>query len=1148
MNIVWFKDKKAQDINIGGGKAANLAIMSNLGLPVPPGFIITAYAYKKFLEENSIDEKIYSLLENLDVEDSEKLHEIAERIQNIIIDAEISTEMKQDIEEAYENLNIDIDVFKVAGKKALDIIKAGREMPFVAVRSSATAEDLPQASFAGQQATFLNVKGSEELLKAVQKCWASLFTARAIYYRVKNNFEHRKVYIAVVVQKMVNSDKAGVIFTANPTTNNEKEIVIEAAFGLGESVVSGAVTPDNYIVDKETLKIKDKKVGLQEFSLIKDINIGKTVKHKLTEEEGSMQKLANDEVLKLARYAMQIEEHYEKPQDIEFAIERNKIYIVQSRAITTLKSPYVHEEEVKKEEPEFGVEVKDHVVLEGLGASPYVGSGPVKLIHSLKDLDKIQKGDVAVTHMTNPDYTTTMKKVNGIVTDEGGSTCISGDTKILTKNGFISIKDIYDKINNGDELKVLGLNSKTLKTEWKKIIKVHKRKSISYNLSVFEKRGCKDNFIRITPNHEILTFKNGELIKETVDELIKNKDEICVIDKIPVSNSLKLKPSLAYLSGAIFSDGSLNKIGRKHFINFTQRKIPEKIEFLNHVNNAFFEEFNENMGRYEFNTTYGFSNYNNSSEVPVVRLYASKKQVYNRLHTVKETIQNIILNSGEEFILHFLGGLIDGDGCFNKFRKDRISIAFNKKDINLLEGSIIALLKLGIVPHIYETKTVLNLEIRNNLNKLMRYTSRVKGNAKEIKRFNKIINSDLVMFQVQKCNEEHIDVFNLTVDADEELDHNYIAFTKRYIPVLIGNCHAAIISREMGKPCVVGTLKATQVLKEGDIVTVDGIHGKVYRGEVEISKPQETKKTITEKIETVTEVKVNIDLPEYADEAAATNADGIGLLRCEFMLSETKEHPSYLIKQGRKEELVRILIDHITRIANLFKGKPIWYRTSDFRSDEYGGLKGGEEEPKEDNPMLGWHGIRRSLDQVELLKAEFEAIKKVHDSGFTNVGVMIPMVTSVEEVRKSKEILKEIGLEPLEEIEFGVMLEVPAAIEIIEDICKEGIDFVSFGTNDLTQFTLAVDRNNALVQKLYNEMHPAVLKQIERAMRICKEYNVETSICGQAGSREDMVEWLVKKGIDSVSANIDAVEKIREVVRKAERNLLVSLKKGSISE
>src|SRR3989338_5804661 len=238
--IVWFSELTKKDVSLAGGKGANLGTLYNLKLPVPPGFVVSAQAYKYFLEKTGIQKKILSIVNNLDVENNEKLQESSRDIQEIILDAQMPQEIKKLIVESYDDMNVDMAVNKVIGNDTLNsIIKAGREPPFVAVRSSASAEDLPSASFAGQQETYLNVKGKEEVVLSVQKCWASLFTARAIYYRKKNNFLTEDVLIAVVIQKMVNSEKSGVMFSINPSTNNETEIMIESAFGLGEVVVGG---------------------------------------------------------------------------------------------------------------------------------------------------------------------------------------------------------------------------------------------------------------------------------------------------------------------------------------------------------------------------------------------------------------------------------------------------------------------------------------------------------------------------------------------------------------------------------------------------------------------------------------------------------------------------------------------------------------------------------------------------------------------------------------------------------------------------------------------------------------------------------------------------------------------------------------------
>jgi len=222
----------------------------------------------------------------------------------------------------------------------------------------------------------------------------------------------------------------------------------------------------------------------------------------------------------------------------------------------------------------------------------------------------------------------------------------------------------------------------------------------------------------------------------------------------------------------------------------------------------------------------------------------------------------------------------------------------------------------------------------------------------------------------------------------------------------------------------------------------------------------------------------------------------------------------------------------------------VWVRTLDAPTDEFRAMEGGGDEPHEHNPMLGWRGIRRGLEQQELLRAEFKAIKKLIENGFTNVGVMLPLVQHPMEIRKAKEVARSVGLEPHRDCEFGIMVEIPAAALVIDSLLDEGLDFVSFGTNDLTQYTLAVDRNNENVAKLYSEFHPAVGKLIEMTIKACRPRGVQTSICGQAGSNPKFVEKLVGWGITSVSANIDALPRVRETVARVEQKLILDGLRG----
>lgn len=355
-------------------------------------------------------------------------------------------------------------------------------------------------------------------------------------------------------------------------------------------------------------------------------------------------------------------------------------------------------------------------------------------------------------------------------------------------------------------------------------------------------------------------------------------------------------------------------------------------------------------------------------------------------------------------------------------------------------------------------------------------------------------------------------------------------------------CHAAIVSREMGIPAIVGTQKATRILRDTQEVTVDAYNGIVYEGKLKLIKEQEqfVEKKVNEKIPlmpiTKTKVKVNIAFG-HGIEQIASKADGVGLLRIEHLITMYGVHPAKLVKQGKQEQYMKILMDGIRPIAKAFNPKSVWVRMLDARTDEFRNLEGGEDEPVEANPMLGWHGIRRSLDEQELLKSEFQAIKRLHEEGLTNLQVMLPFVISVEELRKAKEIAKQISL-PLDKAKIGIMVETPASVMIIEDLCKEGIAFASFGTNDLTQLVLGIDRNNERLAQLSSEFHPAVLRSMEMVINICNRYGIETSICGESGSNPSMVRILMKYGIKSISCNIDAIDTIREVVYHEEQQNL----------
>ncbi|MCW1301114.1 MAG: phosphoenolpyruvate synthase [Candidatus Nanoarchaeia archaeon] len=772
--IVWNKEVGKEDVRIAGGKGANLGELLRAGLPVPPFFIVTAKAYRDFIESTHLKEKIEELLSQLNVDDTQALQLTSSRIQELIITTPLPEEIKSAIIEAYKMLGAGgPERYVPMSLKVLDILKLSREIPFVAIRSSATAEDLPSASFAGQQATFLNVRGESEVVEGVQKCWASLFSARAIFYRAKHGFKHMQVEIAVIVQKMVNSEKSGVAFSCDPVTGDLSKIVIEAGFGLGEAIVSGEINPDLYLVDKQSLQILKKEVKEQKILRTRDPYTGKNVTLVVPSEKQNSQKLSDEEIVELAKVIRSIEEYYRFPQDVEWAIEDGKIYIVQTRPVTTLQKV----KEMKGKE----MEVKGREILKGLPASPGIASGIVRLILDPSQLHRLNPGEVLVTKMTNPDYVPAMRKAAAIITDEGGLTC-----------------------------------------------------------------------------------------------------------------------------------------------------------------------------------------------------------------------------------------------------------------------------------------------------------------------------------------------------------------------------HAAIVSRELGIPCIVGTGNATALLQDGELVTVDAINGAVYKGIIEV--PSERKKMVSleevKGLKTKTKIYMNLGVPEKIDEYKDLPFDGIGLMRIEFIIaSYIGEHPNYLLEKGEGEKYVNKLAEGIAKVAQAVAPRPVVVRFSDFKTNEYRDLKGGEKyEPQEANPMLGWRGVSRYISNEfeNAFRLECKAIRKVREEfKLRNVWVMLPFVRTTWEVEKCIKIMEEEGLKRSEDFQIWLMAEVPSIIFLADEFSKL-CDGFSIGSNDLTQLILGADRDSQILGKMgyFDERNAAVLRAMKHLIQVAHQFGKTVSICGQSVSvYPEINEFLVRCGIDSISVNPDAVIEARKHIYEIEEKL-----------
>lgn len=391
--LLPFAELSRADVDYAGGKGANLGELTNAGVPVPPGFVVGAPAYAIFCDDGGLRARIEERLHGIDEEDTAALEAASAEVRAMVEAEPVPPAVADSIASAYEEL---------AGDDP--------HAP-VAVRSSATAEDTASASFAGMNETFLNVRGAGEVVAAVRHCWASLFGSRTVYYRAKRGFTHAEMDIAVVVQRQIESTRAGVMFTIDPGSGRHDRIVIEGAFGLGESVVSGQVSPDRYVLDKDTLAVVTRDVKRKELA-IEPVARGGTVTRELSGEESLRPVLHDEEVRRLGEMAVRIERHYGSPQDTEWAFDAaGELWMLQSRPVTSAGGTPVSD--TPSGEP----------LVRGLGAAPGQASGPARIVASLADAAGFGEGDVLVAHMTAPDWVPLMRRASGIVTDSGGMTC-----------------------------------------------------------------------------------------------------------------------------------------------------------------------------------------------------------------------------------------------------------------------------------------------------------------------------------------------------------------------------------------------------------------------------------------------------------------------------------------------------------------------------------------------------------------------------------------------------------------------------------------------------------------------------------------------------------------------------------------------------
>jgi len=389
----WLNQIGKEDVEIVGGKSANLGELKRLQIPVPDGFAISSEAYFEFLEKNKLTDQIKKILEKIDFKNTDLVSEIAEHLRDLILLAELPSDITAEVSKAFNQLT--------------------KKSEYVAVRSSATIEDVALTSFAGQLESFINLKSLDEALLSIKKCWASLYDTGSLFYIKEKNIDTSKVGVAIMIQAMIESDVSGVMFTVDPITNNKSRIVIESVLGLGELIVKGEVTPDHYELAKESFTIINKEIGSQPKQLILSKSENREIP--VAAAYKNTQKIPDSKLIELAKIGRNIENAYLFPQDIEWAMENDELYILQSRPVTSFLTP-------KENSKQKGFTIDLPILVEGTPASPGIAQGFARNISSPKEISKMKKGDILILPISNQNYIPALKKAGAVITDKGGET------------------------------------------------------------------------------------------------------------------------------------------------------------------------------------------------------------------------------------------------------------------------------------------------------------------------------------------------------------------------------------------------------------------------------------------------------------------------------------------------------------------------------------------------------------------------------------------------------------------------------------------------------------------------------------------------------------------------------------------------------
>ena len=765
------------DISIAGGKGALLGEMFKLKISVPQGFVILTNVFNEFLRKTKIDTKIEKILSKINIKEIETINHASKKIRNMILTKKIPKYIEKEIFKNYKKLNVE----------------------FVAVRSSATSEDSIFNAWAGQLETYLNIT-EEILLENIKKCWSSLFTTRAIYYRKEKKLDKEKISVAVIIQKMIQSEKSGVSFSVDPIQQNKNQIIIEAGFGLGEAIVSGSITPDKYVVSKKDFRIIEKKINEQKKFLIKDKK--KHTKWKnLSNKKANIQKLSDKEIIELSKLIKKLEEHYKAPQDIEWAIEEEKIYITQSRPITTLDNKISEKESIM--DKFLSKILPKNIYKMSFEFIPLFWNIPI--FYFYKNLESKFAPTLLIKHKKESHLIIDSKHIFGYPKEVlnyflEGNYEILKNIKIKYQNGIKDINKIYDKC-----FKIEEYTEKELKSLLKNSIKVFQKFFVSTSLAYLDHQSIFDSInsnLKIDAKKikiilEIDIHKSFELIyQESIFEFKKNYN--------------KDYKSLSYLFTTYSKIPEIKKMEqdiKKIEIEELGKSILKKYKILK-KNNQLYKKLYKNLNEEEKKLV---------DFIQIIKnIRDDRKQYFSKIFFAIFKISGFLLKKWE------LDDIKNGNVFYFELLKGKQYLLKIKGEVlKRREGYVFYCNREipNLKPFSGNTKYYLDQlkeTVKKSENPFIKgevaYKGKVSGNVVIA-----IKNDDY-----SKINDNSILVTSMT--RPEILP--YLNKVKAIITDEGGiTCHAAIIARELKKPCIIGTKNATQILNNGDLVEINANKG-----------------------------------------------------------------------------------------------------------------------------------------------------------------------------------------------------------------------------------------------------------------------------------------------------------------------------------